>query len=98
MSDVISLLGNEAKDLLEYKAKVPKEKQIAFEKSEKDLFPEVTYEPQDDLYDGGVSTITGTLSGWRLDTFNVVSRIPANVFDLNSVYAYEEQLQELHPR
>lgn len=78
-------------------AKVPKEKKIKFEKSEKDLFPVVSYEPEDDLYDGGIGTITNTLSGWRLDTFDVVSKIPTNIFKLEHVYAYQKQLQELHP-
>jgi hypothetical protein len=76
-------------------AKVPKEKRIKFEKSEKDLFPK--YEPEDDLYDGGVTTIVDTLSGWRLDTFNVVSKITANIFKLDQVYDYKQHLQELHP-
>ncbi|HIJ53022.1 MAG TPA: NgoFVII family restriction endonuclease [Planctomycetes bacterium] len=78
-------------------AKVPKEKRIKFEKSEKDLFPKEPYEPEDDLYDGGVTSIVNTLSGWRLDTFNVVSRITANIFKLDQLYAFKKQLQELHP-
>ena len=82
------------KDIL---AKVPKEKRIKFERSEKDLFPAVSYEPEDDLYDGGVKTIINTLSGWRLDTFNVVSKIPTNVFELEQAYAYKQDLQKLHP-
>lgn len=82
------------KDILE---KVPKEKRVKFEKSEKDLFPVISYEPEDDLYDGGVETIINTLSSWRLDTFNVVSKIPNNVFNLEQVYSYKHSLQELHP-
>lgn len=78
-------------------SKVPKEKRIKFEKSEKDLFPKVDYEPEDDLYEGGVATIANTLSGWRLDTFNVVSKVKTNIFRLEHMYAYKEQLQELHP-
>jgi type II restriction enzyme len=78
-------------------ARVPKEKRIKFEKSEKDLFPAARYEPEDDLYDGGVKTIVDTLSGWRLDIFNVVSKIPANIFKLERAYAYKQHLQELHP-
>jgi len=78
-------------------AKVPKEKRIKFEKSEKDLFPTIPYEPEDDLYDGGVATISNTLSGWRLDTFDVISKIPANIFKLEQAYAYKQHLQELHP-
>jgi len=78
-------------------AKVPKEKRIKFEKSERDLFPAAEYEPQDDLYDGGIKTIVNTLSGWRLDTFNVVSKIPTNIFKLEQVYSYKRHLQELHP-
>ncbi|MHC4624949.1 MAG: phospholipase D-like domain-containing protein, partial [Planctomycetota bacterium] len=78
-------------------AKVPREKRVKFEKTEKDLFPAVPYEPEDDLYDGGVTTIVNTLSGWRLDTFNVVSRISAKIFKLEQVYAHKQELQELHP-
>ena len=78
-------------------SKVPKEKKVQFEKSERDLFPRVHYEPEDDLYDGGVASIRETLSGWRLDTFDVVSKIPANVFELDRVYAYKQHFQELHP-
>ena len=78
-------------------ARVPKEKRIKFEKSEKDLFPKAAYEPEDDLYDGGVETIADTFSGWRLDTFNFVSKVKTNIFKLEHIYAYKEQLQELHP-
>lgn len=77
--------------------KVPKEKKIKFEKSERDLFPAAKYEPENDLYDGGVAAIVETLSGWRLDTFNVVSKIPAKIFKLEQVYTYKQHLQELHP-
>jgi HKD family nuclease len=79
-------------------AKVPREKRIEFEKSEKDLFPTAPYEREDDLYDGGVKTIGDTLSGWRLDTFNVIHKIPANIFKLEQVYAHKQHLQELHPQ
>ncbi|MBN1806615.1 MAG: NgoFVII family restriction endonuclease [Sedimentisphaerales bacterium] len=78
-------------------SKVPKEKRIKFEKSEKDLFPKIDEELEDDLYDGGVATISNTLSGWKLDTFNVVSSVKENIFKLEHVYAYKEQLQKLHP-
>jgi len=79
-------------------SKVPKEKRIKFEKSEKDLFPKADDEPEDDLYEGGVATIANTLSGWHLDTFKVVSRIPGNIFKIDQVYAYKEQLHVLHPK
>jgi type II restriction enzyme len=78
-------------------SKVPKEKKIAFEKSERDLFPEPSYEPQDDLYDGGTETIRSSLSGWRLDVFTVAGKIPASVFQLDQVYTFERHLQQLHP-
>lgn len=78
-------------------AKVPKEKRIKFEKSEKELFPEAVYQPEDDLYDAGVKTITSTLSGWRLDVFNAVAEIPLNIFKLDNVYSFKKQLQGLHP-
>jgi hypothetical protein len=77
--------------------KVPKEKKLKFEKSERELFESVRYEPEDDLYDGGVESITESLSGWRLDTFDAVSRIRANVFRLDEVYAYKSELQRRHP-
>ena len=78
-------------------AKVPKEKKVKFEKSDKELFPQKVYEPEDDLYDAGVETITNTLSGWRLDVFNLIVKIPLNLFTLDDVYAFIKQLQELHP-
>jgi hypothetical protein len=78
-------------------AKVPKEKRVKFDKSEKELFPEAVYQPEDDLYDAGVETITGTLFGWRLDIFNVVSQIPASVFKLKHVYGHKKQLKQMHP-
>ena len=77
--------------------KVPKEKKIKFEKSEKELFPEAVYQPEDDLYDAGAKTITDTLSGWRLDIFNAVAKIPLNIFKLDDVYAFKKQLWGLHP-
>ena len=78
-------------------SKVPKEKRVKFEKSEKDLFAETGYEPEDDLYDGGIETIVNTLSGWRLDVFRVVSRISENIFELENVYGWKDELQKLHP-
>jgi len=78
-------------------SKVPKEKKIHFEISEKELFAECHIEPEYDLYDGGIDTITESLSGWRLDIFNVVSNITTNVFELDHVYAHKHHLQELHP-
>ena len=78
-------------------SKVPREKRIKFEKSEKDLFVETAYEPEDDLYDGGVETIANTLSGWRLDIFKAVSSISENVFKLENVYRWKNELQKLHP-
>ncbi len=78
-------------------SKVPKEKRIKFEKSEKDLFAEAACEPEDDLYDGGIETVANTLSGWRLDVFKTVSNISENVFKLENVYIYKDELQKLHP-
>jgi HKD family nuclease len=78
-------------------SKVPKEKTIHFDKSEKEIFAESKYEPEDDLYDGGVDTISETLSGWRLDIFKALLEIPVNIFELEQVYTHKQQLQKLHP-
>lgn len=78
-------------------AKVPREKGVRFGKSEKDLFAETAYEAEDDLYDGGVRSIVETLTGWRLDVFNEVSKIEVSVFNLERIYAQKEYLQRLHP-
>ena len=78
-------------------SRVPKEKKIHFEKSEKELFAKSHYEPEDDLYDGGTDTIRQSLSGWRLDVFNIVTKIPTNGFELQQVYSHKQQLQKLHP-
>jgi len=74
-------------------SKVPEEKRIVFEKSDRDLFPE----PEDDLYDGGIATITDSLTGWRLDIFKVISAVRGNVFKLHDVYAHKDRLAQLHP-
>jgi type II restriction enzyme len=37
------------------------------------------------------------LSGWRLDTFNVLLKISTNIFKLEQVYAYQQHLRGLHP-
>lgn len=78
-------------------SKVPKEKRIKFEKSEKDLFPKVDYEPEDDLYDGGVETITSSITGWTLDVFNIVNKIEQNIFTSTNAYEFIPVLQEQHP-
>ena len=78
-------------------AKVPEEKRTKFEKSEREIFAQAKFEPEDDLYDGGIETIRKTLSGWRLDMFNIVSQIPANVFNLDQAYEYKSHLQKMHP-
>lgn len=78
---------------LEILSKVPKEKKVRFEKTEEDIFPEL----ENDLYDAGIETITKTLSGWRLDVFNAVLKIPQNIFDLKTVYEFKNELQRLHP-
>ncbi len=78
--------------------KVPTEKRITFEKSERDLFQDVSYEPEDDLYDGGVNPIRLSLSGWRLDVFDVITAIAKSTFSLDEVYTHEKQLQQTHPQ
>jgi len=78
-------------------AKVPREKRIRFEKSEEELFGHGAAEQEDDLYDGGTDTIGRSLSGWRLDTFNVLRKLPGSVFRLEQVYASKDELGGLHP-
>lgn len=78
-------------------SKVPKEKRVKFEKTEKDLFPKVDYEPEDDLYDGGVETITSSITGWTLDVFNIVNKIEQNIFTSTNAYEFIPVLQEQHP-
>jgi type II restriction enzyme len=96
--DKVSVVSNYILALTEeILAKVPSEKRIKFEKSERDLFPTPVYEPEDDMYDGGVETIRDSLSGWRLDMFNVVSQISANVFSLEQAYSHKDILQKKHP-
>jgi|WetSurMetagenome_2_1015567.scaffolds.fasta_scaffold393265_1 phosphatidylserine/phosphatidylglycerophosphate/cardiolipin synthase-like enzyme len=78
-------------------SKIPKEKKIHFEKSEKEIFAKNKFEPEDDLYEGGIDSITGSLSGWRLDVFNLVLKVPSHAFKLEQIYLGEEKLQLLHP-
>jgi len=93
-SDITDEILNTTEDIL---SKVPKEKRVIFEKSEKEIFDESKAEYEDDLYDGGVETISSTLKGWTLDTFNVVSRIDTIIFTSNQAYAFVPELQEKYP-
>ena len=37
------------------------------------------------------------LSGWALDAFECVKRIPSNDFYMDDIYAFENELQQKHP-
>jgi len=78
-------------------AKVPKEKKILFEKSNKDLFPKPVIENEDDIYDGGIVTIKNSLTGWRLDVFEILTQIQPETFKLNDAYNFADHLKKLHP-
>lgn len=97
--DLVSTITSEIIDVTEnILKKVPKEKRRDFKTEEKELLGISLTEVQDDLYDGGLHTISDTLSGWRLDVFNILSRIQTNVFKLEHVYENKKNLQKLHPK
>lgn len=37
------------------------------------------------------------LSGWALDVFECVKRIPSKDFSMDDIYAFENELQQSHP-
>jgi hypothetical protein len=77
-------------------AKVPSERRPKFEMTDRELLA-LGEEPTTALYDGGIDSIRSTLSGWRLDTFDVAAAIPSPVFQLADIYAKSADLAALHP-
>ena len=89
-SQVTEKIISVTKDIL---SKIPLQKKIQFKKSEQQLFEN----PEEDLYDGGIETIRGTLRGWHLDVFNAVANLPENTFTLNQIYFFEKEFKQRHP-
>jgi len=64
--------------------------------TEKELF-KVEDNAEDKIFQSGVSVILKGLSGWKKGIFNCLLNIKKNVFHLNEVYEFEQQLFRLHP-
>jgi len=78
-------------------SKVPREKRVLFEKTEKEILDEGKIESEADLFDGGIEAVSKTLKGWTLDTFNIVLGIESDIFTSKQVYAYTTELQKKYP-
>jgi hypothetical protein len=94
VSEVTTEVLEQTREIL---SKVPKENKIKYEKSERDLFPSSTYEPQEDRYDGGIESIVNSLSGWRLEVFKSTLEIQPEIFNLDDVYSFEGHFQKIYP-
>ena len=50
-----------------------------------------------DEFVGGQIPIKRVLTGWQLDLFRCLERIPSNTFDIADVYRFAPDLQKKHP-
>jgi phosphatidylserine/phosphatidylglycerophosphate/cardiolipin synthase-like enzyme len=77
---------------------VPKEKRKAIKISENTLFNEIINDENiEERFDGGTESIIANLSPWKKDLFECLLKIKNDVFTLNEVYSFENDLSNLHP-
>lgn len=71
---------------------LPKEKRISLPKIE-----DITETAEIDIYTGGIESIRKSLEGWRLETFDCLTRIKENQFSLREVYLFEKEIRSKFP-
>lgn len=101
VSDYKSLYNNEVTGIIsnveiqkakEILSKVPKSNAIKLPKEE--FNNEVQ---NNELYIGGVESIISSLTGWTLEIFKCLLKIPYMTFNLNDVYNYTSYLKTRYP-
>jgi phosphatidylserine/phosphatidylglycerophosphate/cardiolipin synthase-like enzyme len=77
---------------------IPKEKKKKISVSDKSLFKDIVKNTErEEIFDGGVDAILANLSPWERDVFECLLKIRDDVFTLQEVYSYENQLSKFHP-
>ena len=77
---------------------VPKEKRKSIKLNDKKLFEEIINDENiEEQFDGGSASILSNLAPWEQDVFKCLLKLKNDVFTLNEVYAFENQLGRLHP-
>lgn len=63
------------------------------------LFDDDLPDPQpNDLYSGGIESITENLTAWEREIFQCVDEIESGIFKLSQIYLFEARLQSKFPR
>ena len=78
---------------------IPKEKsKKELKLSDKQLFSEILNDENvDERFNGGVDAILNNLFSWKKDVFECLLKIDNDIFSLEEVYDFEENLKKLHP-
>ncbi|MFA5386729.1 MAG: phospholipase D-like domain-containing protein [Candidatus Paceibacterota bacterium] len=77
---------------------VPKEKRPKINVNDKKLFAEVASDENlSDRFSGGIESIVANLASWKRDVFDCLLLIKDDVFSIDEVYRFSEQLKKLHP-
>lgn len=84
-----------AKQIIDAAPKIKQELKLS---SEKNLFNELLNdENYEECFNGGLEAIIANLSLWKKDIFIHLTKINNNIFDLNNVYSFANELQLKHP-
>jgi HKD family nuclease len=94
---VFSITGEILSATEDVLAKTPRVKLPSLEGKEKELLPLPATESTDDLYDGGTESIIESVAEWTRDVFEVLCKMPSAIFTAKQAYAFESELQKLHP-
>lgn len=77
---------------------VPKEKQKNLNINDSELFNDLLNDENiEEKFDGGSASIISNLAPWRKDVFECLQKINSDVFTLEKVYSFEQNLNYLHP-
>ncbi len=87
---------SESFNILESLPKTPKEDKSDFSKMEKVLFM-AEDAGTDVVFQGGSKAILNGLTGWKRDIFECLLNIDKDVFNLDEIYTFENNLSALHP-
>jgi len=94
--DITLDIIRKAEDILR---SVPLEKQKKINVTDKAIFEEVFNDENiDERFDGGTESIRANLQGWKKDVFECLLKLKNDVFSLEEVYAFEDELTQRHPK
>ena len=92
---ITSKIIETAKDII---SSIPKEKRKKISVTDKSLFKDIEEINPEDRFDGGTESVISNLTSWKKDVFECLIKISNDIFTLRQVYAFEKQLNFLHPQ